>query len=268
MGTFGCSKPTIARALKNADQRRDGSRTTQGPGKNASRVPMGLARDHPAVVAGRTAYPTMVRDVAGDERVLKRGAYSAKIGDVIVKGAWKGFPIYTLTLEERASCPPSCPLWASCYGNNTPFARRFRHGAALEWRLEREVAMLELFHPGGFVVRLHNLGDFYSWGYVDLWRTLLGRHPALRVFGYTAHVDVDNDVIAETLAIMVRETWPRFAIRFSNGWHDRCTTVTVEHEGGAPAGAIVCPAQTGRTESCATCALCWSTTRRIAFIRH
>ena len=31
-------------------------------------------------------------------------------------------------------------------------------------------------HVNGFAVRLHNLGDFYSVEYVELWRKLLERH--------------------------------------------------------------------------------------------
>ncbi len=32
--------------------------------------------------------------------------------------------------------------------------------------------------------------------------------------------------------------------------------------------AIICPAQTGKADSCGTCALCWHTKRRIAFLQH
>ena len=32
--------------------------------------------------------------------------------------------------------------------------------------------------------------------------------------------------------------------------------------------AIICPAQTGATDCCATCALCWNSVRSIAFRRH
>jgi hypothetical protein len=45
-------------------------------------------------------------------------------------------------------------------------------GPDLEWKLEREVAMLSIDYPN-FVVRLHGAGDFYSVAYVELWRTLL-----------------------------------------------------------------------------------------------
>lgn len=263
----GCAKPTVVRAVKRGDQRKAGASTTTGPSHDRTRLPVALSPRHPAVLEGHTAFPSMVRDVGG-EALLKSAENSAKIGRVVMKGVWKGFPIFTLTLEERASCPKTCALWGGCYGNNTPFARRFRHGPDLERRLALEVAALELKHPRGFVVRLHNLGDFYSWTYVDVWRELLDRHPALHVFGYTAHVDPETDIIARSLIYMSRTRWRRFAMRFSNGWAKVATTVTVEHEAGAPADAILCPAQMEKTESCATCALCWSTRRRIAFLRH
>ncbi len=32
--------------------------------------------------------------------------------------------------------------------------------------------------------------------------------------------------------------------------------------------SIPCPAQTGATDCCATCALCWQSDRSIAFKRH
>ena len=99
---------------------------------------------------------------AADQWCLKSGENSAKIGGLIVKGRWRGFPVYTLTLEERATCPRTCHHWRSCFGNGTHLADRIAAGANLEWRLEREVALLDIDHPRGFVVRLHVLGDFYS----------------------------------------------------------------------------------------------------------
>ena len=66
------------------------------------------AYDHPAIMAGRTLYPQAVR-VAGDggRWALKSGAHQRKIGADIRKGRWKGFPIFGLSLEERATCPTS-----------------------------------------------------------------------------------------------------------------------------------------------------------------
>jgi hypothetical protein len=263
---FGCSAPTIARHI---NERTSSKSPSMSPGKvgehkRATILPVG----HPATMEHRTLFPNTVRDVE-DEWVLKSADNSAKIGAEITKGPWKGFAVYTLTLEERATCPVSCRHWGSCYGNNSHWATRWRHGDELEWRLEREVPALELKHRKGFAVRLHSLGDFYSVRYVQLWRRLLLRHPALHVFGYTARAD---DPIGDEIASTVEQHWPRFAIRFSNAAFEHCSTITLESPVQKPADAVVCPAQwtpSGKkSESCSTCGLCWGTTRRIAFLQH
>ena len=220
-------------------------------------------------MAGRTIYPGTVRPARSSDRwALKRGEHQRKIGGVILKGRWKGFPAYTLSLEERATCPTSCDHWRSCFGNKMRWADRVGAGADLEWRLEREVALLDIDHPRGFVVRLHVLGDFYSVRYVELWRKLLGRHPALNVYGYSARHDT-GDPIATALASLAADTgWDRFAMRFSNAPRSTRSTVSVEHPYQAPRDAIVCPEQIGRTESCSTCGLCWQSEKRIAFVQH
>ncbi len=138
-------------------------------------------------------------------------------------------------------------------------------GPDLEWKLEREAALLAIDHPN-FVVRLHGAGDFYSLAYVELWRTLLERHPGLHVFGYTARAD---DVIADALRALARDAgWSRFAMRFSNSTFPLRSTITIESVRQKPADSFVCPEQIGRTESCSTCALCWSTEKRVAFLQH
>lgn len=147
-------------------------------------------------------------------------------------------------------------------------ARRYRHGAELERRLAGEVAALAQKHKRGFAIRLHVLGDFYSVEYVNLWRDLLARHPQLRAFGFSARWDTATDPIARALVDLVSEQWSRFAIRFSNAPLEACATVSIEHPYQKPEDAIICPQQTGRTDACSTCALCWQSTRRIAFIQH
>lgn len=258
------SRPTVRKALAKIDLRKTNAKTSVLPGHSGRGIV--LAESHPAVLENRTLFPKG-RVAPEPGKLLKSGVHSGKIGAVILKGKWAGYPVYTLTLEERATCPP-CVHKLNCYGNNSPFSRRIKHGPQFEWMLEREVAGLELAHPLGFAVRLHALGDFYSWGYVNLWRTLMERHQALHVWGYTAHIDADGDVIARTLAIMVREFWPRFAMRFSNGEGLKMTTVSIDRAADRPADAIICPAQLQQSESCSTCALCWQSTARIAFLKH
>jgi hypothetical protein len=66
------------------------------------------------------------------QRVLKDGHQSRKIGKFVTKGKMRGFPIFTLTLEERATCPRSCLQWATCFGNNMQAAERIVAGPELE----------------------------------------------------------------------------------------------------------------------------------------
>lgn len=265
--TLGCSYMTVRNVLKDETrgERQTRSRFASRP-LDGQRADM-PAYDHPALMAGRTIYPQTVRE-GRDRWALKSATNTAKIGAKILKGKWAGFPAYTLTLEERATCPQSCRHWRSCYGNKMHLADRVAAGPDLEWRLEREVAALELEHLNGFAVRLHNLGDFYSVEYVDLWRRLLDKHAALHVWGYSARWNGGADPIAAALITLIETHWDRFAIRFSNAPVDACSTISIEHPYQAPADAIICPEQIGKTESCSTCGLCWQTKRRIAFLQH
>ena len=226
------------------------------------------AISNPALTEGRTIYPTTVHHESRVRMALKDGVNSAKIGGKIRKGKWKGLPVYTLTLEERKTCPTSCRHWRSCYGNNMHLAERLVADDALMWRLERELGWLDLQHRAGYVIRLHVLGDFYSEKYVSFWARMLGDHPKMRVFGYTARWDAKSDPIASLLATVVSKAWDRFAIRFSNAPLAAGATVSIEHPLQAPKGSIICPAQTGKTESCSTCGICWQTTRNVAFLQH
>ena len=273
---LGCTPATVLRRLKGRAGEGRLSTSPSGPAPIMDRKPLILSVGHPATVEKRTLFPTTVREV-GQEWLLKGGEHSGKIGRVVTKGAWKGFPIYSLTLEERATCPTSCGHWSSCFGNHMPMARRWRHGPELEWRLRREVAALELDHPKGFAVRLHQLGDFMSVGYVAMWRELLERHPALHAFGFTARINTTEDEIAYAVALLVRDYWtrcdpPRFAIRFSNAPVFSRSTLTMESPVQKPADAVICPMQYTpggkKTESCGSCALCWQSTKRVAFLIH
>jgi hypothetical protein len=77
-----------------------------------------LSALHPAYRTGRTIFSSRVFDADEVKRVLKDGHQSRKIGKTATKGHRRGWPIYTLTLEERATCPRTCAAWAFCYGNH------------------------------------------------------------------------------------------------------------------------------------------------------
>lgn len=214
--------------------------------------PMTLAANHPAVSEGRSLFPGQTGRLRLP--VLKPGLHSPKLGARVVKGRWAGTPMFSLTLEERATCPVSCRHWRDCYGNRMHHAARQPHGAALVNALEGELAELQRRHPGGFVVRLHVLGDFYSVAYVRAWAGWLDRFPALRVFGYTAWQP--GTAIGDAVGQIRND---RFWIRYSDG---APSTLRTGNDG------IVCPAQTGATRACATCGLCWTTRRAIRFLSH
>ena len=227
---------------------------------------MKLTPSHPALL-GRTIHTKARKPVVPGVQVLKPASGNSKLGkglSVIMKGMWRGFPLFTLTLEERATCPSTCERWRECYGNGMAFAHRFEHGPELEAQIGREVAALAALYPRGFAVRLHILGDFYSVGYVEMWADLMNAFPALHVYGYTAR---ERGPIADALrwvdTIFGNRWWVRISSSETFAGGDIYASQDVPHVRG-----IVCPEQTGKTASCLTCGLCWSTTQTIKFIDH
>ncbi len=232
-----------------------------------------LASDHPAITEARTIFPSTVVDAKDSPRLLISGHNNKKIGKEVAKGPWAGMPIYTLTLEERASCPTHCHMFRACYGNAMQWARRHRHGDEFEAYLAGEVLDLADEHPQGFVVRLHVLGDFYSRQYVYLWRSLLERFPELRVYGYTARSPEHDAEIASAIYSMNSEFPDRCAIRFSSAKPQPmgATVITRHPEGSTVPEGLVCPAETQDSACCASCGLCWSPSMRdktIVFVQH
>lgn len=218
---------------------------------------------HPAHRYGRTIFPSRVYDPDEVKRVLKTGHQSRKIGKVVQKGARRGWPIFTLTLEERATCPRTCAAWSFCFGNNMHAAERIVAGPALEAALRVELAELQRLHPAGFMVRLHVLGDFYSLDYVRFWTWALDAFPALHCFGFTARDPAGE--IGQALFVLATEQWDRFAVRFS-GMPGPMLASRIGD--GRDPDAVTCPAQTGKTQCCSTCALCWASQVSIEFLRH
>ena len=196
--------------------------------------------------------------------ITKSGEYSMKIGARVEKTEWKGRAIRTLTLEERASCPRQCENWTTCYGNNMNFTPRLVHGEDLEILLYEEMRQI----GAGKCIRLHQLGDFYSLRYVEVWKRIVERFDVV-AFGYTAHPA--SSKIGRQIAAFAATCWERFAIRFSGSYQPdtvrRAVTVKSFEEADRY-GAIVCPAQLGQTANCGRCGLCWTSPRPIAFLEH
>ena len=223
---------------------------------------MKLRQDNPALTEHRTIFPYRVKTVTEVKRVLQSVANNSKLGNgvpVVAKGKWRGMAAFTLTLEERATCPSTCTMWADCYGNNVRFATRVSSDdmPALQARIEQELKSL-LRTYGKVLVRLHVLGDFASEGYATFWRRLVLEHRGLHIFGFTQWPR-DSEIGRAVQTINDADP-ERVWIRFSNAGGPM--SANVEGEG------IPCPEQIGRTDSCMTCGLCWSTTHPVSFKRH
>jgi hypothetical protein len=216
-----------------------------------------LSAEHKSLKLGTTLFLKQVKPSNVVKRILQPAASNAKLGGTITKGRWKGMPMYSLSLEERKTCPRTCQQWANCYGNNMPFANRIDHtGSTFLTDLASELQALSTKHPAGFVIRLHVLGDFYSTEYVEFWGRMLRKFSNLRIFGYT-HREKSSP-IGKKLGRLNHQydAW----IRWSDAGGEM--SANVDSEG------ITCPEQLGKTKSCSTCGLCWSTTKAINFLGH
>jgi hypothetical protein len=218
---------------------------------------------------GRTLYPKSRKGADYTSSVLKRSS-NAKLGKRVERGPWKGAVIYTLTLEERATCPNDCAMWKKCYGDNMPFAHRMvMPPKELMERIKSELK--EICHTHEKVaIRLHVLGDFFSREYVLFWNMMMFSYSNLYVWGYTARNW--KDPIGETIQNMNQSYPNRWLVRFSNTEEkDNCPeegiyTCAVDTK----SNYITCPEQIGKTESCGTCGLCWNhnVKRGIRFLPH
>lgn len=218
----------------------------------------------------RPAQTRYLKGVKSPSRsMLKRGKQNKKLGDKISVKMWKGMTMYSLTLEERATCPSDCEQWDNCYGDNMPFAHRFDHtDPDFKKLLEEQLEELNSKHPEGFVVRLHVLGDFYDALYIVQWQIWLHQFENLHVFGYTHH---KADSKLGTFIGNINRIYPkRYRIRFSDDWNQEFSAhvSTTEDTVRLLGNGIVCPEQMGQTASCTTCGYCWASDHPVVFIEH
>lgn len=201
-------------------------------------------------------------------KVLKFSS-NKKLKSGVKAGAFKGYKIMTLTLEERATCPTSCHHWNDCFGNNMPFAHRLEHGQELINRIDQELEE----HKGKLLlIRLHILGDFWSPDYVKAWANWLAKYPNIAIWGYT-HNHPDSPVKLERdIARAIDNTRQAFGKRFSIRWSDRPDLAYSANSEALQAPekgkAIICPEQQGH-DGCGTCTLCWDQPeRQVIFLTH
>lgn len=226
----------------------------------------------PAVREGRTFFGKSVKRTSEMRNLLVSGHSNMKIGRDVRIGRLKGYWLYTLSLEERKTCPRTCFHWQTCYGNGMPYAKRIDHtDPDFLPRLKTEI--VDLLHAArkrsgspGIIIRLHALGDFYSADYVGFWMAQLAKFPKLVIFGYTAWPP-DSEIGAAVNSLI--NMFPgRAMLRFSNGGMHTRSTVPIVEAAACPPGAFVCPEQTGQFEACGKCGACWSTLKNVAFVEH
>ena len=207
-----------------------------------------------AIENGRTIYTNNVYDSISHNGKLLKVSNNKKLGkSKILKGRHKNKLIYSLSLEERKTCPTSCFHWKTCYGNNMPFAHRFMGNDALMKRLDDELTILSTKHKEGILIRLHVVGDFFSVNYVKFWKKMLSKYNGISIFGYTARTPFSE--IGKEIAILRSLNWDRFSIRFSNSMEK--ISANSEDFANAKEG-IICPEQLDKTKNCASCGLCWN----------
>jgi hypothetical protein len=231
-----------------------------------------------AVLENRTLFPNTVQDAPQKPtknkantklRALKWAGGNMKIGGRMEKGRCKGMVIYSLTLQERSTCPGSCELLKLCYGDAMPFAPRYNVNDALYEALTFDVAALAKKNPQGFLVRLHVLGDFPTVQYVNFWSDLVATTPELNIYGYThrEHGTAIGDAIAAMVARFDRVTILRSNKKAADdplpGAHVIPSDATVAYP-----GSVICPEERGLTESCGTCGLCMNGRTNISFLDH
>ena len=167
-----------------------------------------------AIKNGRTVYTNNVFSSVNNNTNLLKLSSNKKLGKYIVKGRHKNKCLYSLSLEERKTCPTSCFHWKTCYGNNMPFAHRFKVSKNLLVRLHKEIKLLSIKHKEGILIRLHVVGDFYSVAYVKFWKKMLSLYPNISVFGYTARTPYSE--IGKEIVSLRNKLWDRFSVRLSN----------------------------------------------------
>lgn len=237
------------------------------------KYPTEIKPSHRAIRERTTKYPGRIISAKKSRRALIDGGQNKKLGLRVTKGRWKGLAIYSLTGIERDSCPASCFEWATCYGNSMNWPQRLRLDAELIKRLDVELDMLAAKHPGGFLVRLHVLGDFgrdddQAEPYVRFWIAKMIELPELHVFGFTAHPP--SSLAGQLIIGLNVEFSDRWHVRFSgtDHFHGYSSLVIEQPEDSRH---VVCPIETDHPKapkSCGACGLCWTMGRPVEFVRH
>ena len=230
-----------------------------------------MSKTQTAITTGQSVFQYKITDTVDYKshlNIFKVGKSNKKLGWKISKGIWKSLPIYSLTLEERKTCPVTCRHWGDCFGNNMPFAVRFVLNESLFNRIDIDLNKLMAKHQNGIALRLHVLGDFGSLEYVKVWENMLNKYPMIKIFGFTAYSPTDkikeNREIGKELASLRVKFAGRFQIRISGGGDIEYSANPI-NDGFT---GFTCPEQTSKVASCASCGICWTSKKNVNFITH
>ena len=225
-----------------------------------------------------TIYKKSIKNLSDYKYNVIKPSKNKKLGSnksaIVKKGSFKDYRMYTLTLEERATCPKTCFHWSTCFGNNMPFAHRISHfnQPLLEQKIDSDLS-LYCSKQYGVLLRTHVLGDFFNIRYVLFWESMLEKYPNLALYGYTAYLPEDSNKHYSEIGLeikrLVKKFGNRFAIRFSNSFKESFSANSTDIMKAVKGESIVCPEQTKLTDNCTTCALCWDCpSKKILFITH
>ena len=222
-----------------------------------------------AIKNGRTVYTNNVYGSVNYASNLLKLSSNKKLGKFVTKGRHKNKYLYSLSLEERKTCPTSCFHWGTCYGNNMPFAHRFRVSKNLLVRLHKEIKLLSEKHKEGILIRLHVVGDFYSVAYVKFWKKMLALYPNISIYGYTARTPYSK--IGKEIVKLRNKLWDRFSVRLSNNVTHKLTAnsenliseklLSSNNVIGLKCQSshyVICPEQLNQVKDCVSCGLCWN----------
>ena len=222
-----------------------------------------------AIENGRTIYTNNVFSSVNYASNLLKVSNNNKLGKFVTKGRHKNKYLYSLSLEERKTCPTNCFHWKTCYGNNMPFAHRFTANKNLLVKLHKEIKLLSKKHKEGILIRLHVVGDFYSVAYVKFWKKMLSLYPNISIFGYTARKPFSE--IGKEIVKLRNKLWNRFSVRLSNNVTHKLTANSEDllseklllsnNVIGLKCQSshyVICPEQLNKVENCASCGLCWN----------
>ena len=267
---------------------------------------MRLTATNPNLIKGLTIHPKQIKS-PNEADIFRPAGNNTKLGgstdyigflqkenkrekqNVITAKKWQGQKFYSSTLIERETCPTDCKVWSICYGNSMGFAHRMQHGQELLDGMMWELKGLTVKNRNKpFVVRPHVLGDFYSLEYVSQWDKALSEFP-INVFGYTAYLPTsENSKYAEIGRAIIElrnKHKDRFWIRQSGSDNHTMTALTYSNNNAqqqlANKTAFICPQQTKKSKrfwmgdfqpkkakNCASCGLCWTTTKNVVFLEH